>query len=455
MKNIESKPLSSFIFIPLLSLIFLRPFFSGLAYPELEIWYEILIISLAILTFISEVSRRGGLNLPYGSKNIFFSESRTNPYNLSIFLLLSAYLISTVFSINIHNSINETIKFISYFSIFFMVSKINEGQKKILIKAIVIAAVIISIYSIYQYFWGYQHTLDYLKKINSDFLLNSSYAKDILIAKRAIGTFPSPNILGGYLIIIFFLALPILFERGTNGAESRTKYLILLDSARRILPLLIILSALLFTKSLGAWLSLIAALFILFLLSYKSAAQGAAAATHGCSCSALRCLKIFEILYNKLLKQRKLILIGSFVIITLALSFILLTRWERLANLANPQNSITQRLNYWRTAIAIIKGHPFFGVGPGNFQEMFLKYKVGLSTNTRYAHNIFLHTWAETGPVGLIALIYLISAFFIKAKSKSRYIFLAGLAFLFHNLIDNTYFIPEAGFLWWVLLAAL
>jgi len=454
MKNIESKPLSSFIFIPLLSLIFLRPFFSGLAYPELEIWYEILIISLAILTFISEVSRRGGLNLPYGSKNIFFSESRTNPYNLSIFLLLSAYLISTVFSINIHNSINETIKFISYFSIFFMVSKINEGQKKILIKAIVIAAVIISIYSIYQYFWGYQHTLDYLKKINSDFLLNSSYAKDILIAKRAIGTFPSPNILGGYLIIIFFLALPILFERGTNGAESRTKYLILLDSARRILPLLIILSALLLTKSLGAWLSLIAALFILFLLSYKLSKASSAATTQDVA-AELALLENrasdFEIPYNKLLKQRKLILIGSFVIIALALSFILLTRWERLINLDNPQNSITQRLNYWRTAIAIIKGHPFFGVGPGNFQEVFLKYKIGLSTNTRYAHNIFLHTWAETGPIGLIALIYLISAFFIKAKSKSRCIFLAGLAFLFHNLIDNTYFIPEAGFLWWVI----
>jgi len=442
MKNIESKPLSSFIFIPLLSLIFLRPFFSGLAYPELEIWYEILIISLAILTFISEVSRRGGLNLPYD-------------YVFPILLFLLTYIISTIFSVNIQNSIKEIIKFISFASIFFIVSQIDKKQKNLLIKTVVIAGLIISAYSIYQYFWGYGHTLQYLKKTNSSFLLQSSYAKDILISKRAIGTFPSPNILGGYLIIIFFLALPILFERGTNGAESRTKYLILLDSARRILPLLIILSALLFTKSLGAWLSLIAALFILFLLSYKSAAQGAAAATHGCSCSALRCLKIFEILYNKLLKQRKLILIGSFVIITLALSFILLTRWERLINLDNPQNSITQRLNYWRTAIAIIKGHPFFGVGPGNFQEVFLKYKIGLSTNTRYAHNIFLHTWAETGPIGLIALIYLISAFFIKAKSKSRYIFLAGLAFLFHNLIDNTYFIPEAGFLWWVLLAVL
>jgi len=124
-------------------------------------------------------------------------------------------------------------------------------------------------------------------------------------------------------------------------------------------------------------------------------------------------------------------------------------------NLDNPQNSITQRLDYWRTAFAVIKAHPLLGVGPGNFHEVFLKYKVGFGTNTQYAHNIFLHTWAETGILGFMALLYLITGFVIKAKSKSRYILLAGLAFLFHNLIDNTYFIPEAGFLWWVLLAVL
>ena len=414
MKNIESKPLSSLIFIPLLSLIFLRPFFSGLAYPLFEFYYENCIISLAIITILFERQ-----SLPN-----FSTQSRTNPYGIAILFLLSAYIISTIFSVNIQNSIQETIKFISYFSIFFMVSKTNDEHKKILIKTVVVAGLIISAYSIYQYFWGYQHTLDYLKKINSDFLATSSYAKDILISKRAIGTFPSPNIFGGYLIIIFFLALPILFERVSPKADgSRTKYLILLDSARRILPLLIILSALFLTKSLGAWLSLIAGLIILFLLSYKS------------------------------IKHKKLILFCALMAIFIAITLILITRRERLLNLDNPQNSITQRLNYWRTAIAIIKDHPFFGVGPGNFQEVFLKYKIGLSTNTRYAHNIFLHTWAETGLLGLIALIYLISAFFIKAKSKSRYIFLAGLAFLFCNLIDNAYFIPEAGFLWWILLA--
>jgi hypothetical protein len=81
MKNTDSKPLSYIIFIPLLSLIFLRPFFSGLAYPVFESYYEIFIIFLAIAVI---VSRKEGLNLPSG-------------YILPILLLLSACIISTIF----------------------------------------------------------------------------------------------------------------------------------------------------------------------------------------------------------------------------------------------------------------------------------------------------------------------------------------------------------------------
>ncbi|MBU4342948.1 MAG: O-antigen ligase family protein [Candidatus Omnitrophica bacterium] len=391
MKNAESKPLSSLIFFPLLSLIFLRPFFSGLAYPALELYYQNLIIFLAITTLAVKAKAR-------------FRVFPLRFDNFPVIFLLFAYSIATIFSINIQNSLTETIKFISFFSVFFMVSQIDEKQKKILIKAIVLAASVISLYSIYQYFWGYQHTLDYLRRTNNDFLLNSSYARDILIAKRAIGTFPSPNILGSYLILAFFLSLSL---------------------AKKYLAPVLIAIALLLTKSLGAWLSLILALIALFVLSYKS------------------------------IKKQRLMLGLSLIFIALAITFILVTRWERLMNLSNPQNSITQRLNYWRTAIAVIKDNPLFGVGPGNFHEVFLKYKTGLSTDTRYAHNIFLHHWAETGILGLLGIVYLIISFFrrLRANAETKFIFLSGLAFLLHNLIDNTYFIPETGFLFWILFA--
>ena len=439
MTDTKPKPLSSLIFFPLLSLIFLRPFFSGLAYPALELYYQNLIIFLAITTLAVEAKAR-------------FRVFPRRFDNFPVIFLLFAYSIATIFSVNIQNSLTETIKFISFFSVFFIASQIDEKQKKILIKVIVLTACIISLYSIYQYFWGYQHTLDYLKTTNNNFLLTSSYARDILIAKRAIGTFPSPNILGSYLILAFFLSLQILFERGKiflpraksrgfstgpvpnacrvyskriwYGAGSKNILEILFEQSRELLIPLLILFALLLTKSMGAWLSLILALIALFVLSHKS------------------------------IKKQRLMLWLSFIFIALAITFILVTRWERLMDMANPQNSITQRLNYWRTAIAMIKDNPLFGVGPGNFQEVFLKYKMGLSTDTRYAHNIFLHHWAETGILGLLGIIYLIISFFrrFRITTETKFIFLSGLAFILHNLVDNTYFIPEVGLFWWVLL---
>ena len=341
-------------------------------------------------------------------------------YIFPVLLLLFAYIISSIFSIDTQNSIKETAKFISFVSVFFIVSQASNRQKNALIKTIVIAASIISLYSIYQYLWGYQCTLDYIQKMHSDFLATSSYAQDILIGKRAIGTFPSPNILGGYLIVVFFLALHL-----GQGEASTNKWPRLRPGKFWYAAPFLIITALLLTKSMGAWLSLIFTLTVLFIILYKS------------------------------LKQRKLVLVLSLFLMAFALTFILITRWERLTNLEDPQNSVTQRLNYWRTAIAIIKAHPVLGVGPGNLKDVFLKYKVGLSTNTRYAHNIFLHMWAETGILGLIGIVYLIINFLKKFGTQRghRLIFLAGIAFIAHNLIDNTYFIPETGIFLWILLA--
>ena len=413
MKNTKFTSLSPLIFIPLLVLIFIRPFFSGLAYPALEVCYENSIIFLAIVSLFISASSIGSKNKDYIARVRLPMEagSRSNPYNLPILLLLLAYIISTIFSINIQNSIKEIIKFVSYISIFFLVSQVDDRQKNVIIKSIVCAGSIIGLYSIYQYFWGYAHTLTYLEKIQSDFVLSSSYARDILIAKRSIGTFPSPNILGSYLIMLFFMTLALL--------KNKTLHLRWLSSS------FIIIIALLLTKSLGAWLSLVSTLMVLFILLYNT------------------------------FRKPKLILFFCLIFIISALTFILITRWDRIMNLNNPQNSIIQRLNYWLTAISMIKEHPIVGVGPGNFQEVFLKYKVGLDTDTRYAHNIFLHTWSETGLLGLVGVLYLIIRFFqkFKIRPEDKFIFLSGLAFILHNLIDNSYFIPQLGIIWWILLS--
>jgi len=402
MEHIKSKSLSSLIFILLACFIFIRPFFSGLAYPVFEFYYETAVISLAIIILFLSL------------REVYLKRSQDvrakNNYAIPIILLSLAYIFSTAVSINIQNSLKETIKFISYISVFFIVSQADGNQKKILIKIIVICASMISIYCIYQYIWGYQHTLDYLKKINSDFVSTSIYAEDILlIDKRSIGTFPSPNILGGYLIIIFPLSLMLL----KNTSSYSQKWV--------LLPILMVISLIL-TKSIGPILIFIATFIILLFSS------------------------------DNTFKNKKLIFVIFIIFLSFALAFIIYNRWNRLVVFKSGHNPLTMRLNYWRTTMAIIKEHPFLGIGPGNFQEVFLKYyKLGWGTGTRYAHNIFLQIWSETGVLGLLSIIYLFMAF-IRNTLNSKYLFLAGLAFVLHNLIDITYFMPEVGLFWWIII---
>jgi len=394
MEQVKSKPLSPFIFIPLLLLIFIRPLLSGLAYPVLEIYYENCVIFLAIISLL--------FSYPFRGEGKGEGKSKKPSYALPILLLLLAYLISSITSIDVQSSIGETIKFVSYVCTFFLVLQADERQKKAILRLIVLTASIISIYSIYQYFWGYERVLNFVQRMYSDFLSSSSYARDILISKRTIGTFPSPNILGGYLAMAFFLVLSLPRER---------------------FALIAIAIALVLTKSIGAWFSFIITLAIWAFISFDS------------------------------FKKRKRISIISLSLISIAVIFVLVSRWDRLANLGGPQNSITQRLEYWQTATGMIKDHPVVGVGPGNFQQAFLKYKTDLkSADPKYAHNIFLHMWAETGTLGLIGIIFLVLVFFRRYKANCKFIFLAGSAFILHNLIDSTYFIPEVGMFWWVIL---
>jgi len=391
MEQKKSKPLSSLIFIPLLSLIFIRPFFSGMAYPAFEFYYEICLILLGITALCLSARH---IKIP--AKDMYII--------IPIAILLISYTTSTIFSINIQNSIKELLRFINYLSVFCMIAIASSEQKKILVKTIVFSALIISIYAAYQYFFGYPQTINYINKINSDALLSSPYTRDILLNKRAIGTFPSPNIFACYLIAVIFLACYAI------------------NRSIAIFQIAIIAVAIILTKSFGAWLSLSAALMALVLFFYKD------------------------------IKKYKLMIAICFIVIAAGAVFIVLGKWNRLMNLENPHNPVTQRLNYWRIAIAAIKDRPILGIGPGNFQEVFLRYKAGWSIDTRYVHNIFLQTWLETGIFGLISICLLITAFLNKAFMKSKYIFLAGLALIFQNLIDMPYFAPEVGLFLWVLI---
>jgi O-antigen ligase len=110
------------------------------------------------------------------------------------------------------------------------------------------------------------------------------------------------------------------------------------------------------------------------------------------------------------------------------------------------------RIDYWEYAVKnIIFRFPWTGVGLGNFNSPF----------SRYAHNSYVQMGAEMGILGLAAFLWLIGSF-LKAckktgnrpsKDTQRIIYpMAILAFLIHNSIDFTFFLPEISLIGWIIL---
>lgn len=244
----------------------------------------------------------------------------------------------------------------------------------------------------YQYLFGFKHVLNYLVKYD----ISYSFGIDYIAQKRIFFPFATANMLGGFLVLIILLIL---------GRKS-------------LYPLLFpITLALFFTKSIGAFFSL-----FLGLIVYQS-------------------------VKGRMVRRK---FIG---ILTLATVIILvfILRFYSSQETSRPYLSLNMRLLYWQETLGVIKAHPWMGMGLGNFNL----------TVSRYAHNFLLQIWAEMGIFGLFAFIWFIVAYFMyifknirKYQDKNQIAGLLGadIAFLAHNLIDFTFFLPEICLIWWTIL---
>jgi putative inorganic carbon (hco3(-)) transporter len=117
------------------------------------------------------------------------------------------------------------------------------------------------------------------------------------------------------------------------------------------------------------------------------------------------------------------------------------------------------RLDFWLVALDIWGEHPVLGAGPGSFPQAYAEAPhVGkaylpdtLVEAPPHAHNLFLHTLAENGLVGLVVLIGLLATaaavavrLICRRDHWARLLGAAGLgllaAFLVQNQLDVTLF---------------
>jgi O-antigen ligase len=108
-----------------------------------------------------------------------------------------------------------------------------------------------------------------------------------------------------------------------------------------------------------------------------------------------------------------------------ALVLIPLLRVPRFASMFDlEQGSTFFRLELWRSSLALIREHPWFGVGPGNFLAAYRTRYVLPSAweefNMEHPHNIYLDHWTRLGLLGLLAGAAVQVAFLQSQISKPK-----------------------------------
>ena len=119
----------------------------------------------------------------------------------------------------------------------------------------------------------------------------------------------------------------------------------------------------------------------------------------------------------------------------------------------------------------MIKDHPLFGVGNGNYVSLYDKY-VEIYPQYKFygyskkpCHNSYLKMETELGIIGGVSFAAVLLSSLIKVKSfvdstKNKFYkyfytgFLASMvAFYVMNLVDNLFFTPKTTTYFWILLA--
>jgi hypothetical protein len=67
------------------------------------------------------------------------------------------------------------------------------------------------------------------------------------------------------------------------------------------------------------------------------------------------------------------------------------------------------RSDYWRVALRMVAGDPALGAGAGSFDRVWARERP-VANDARDAHNLYLETLAELGPVGLVLVLTLLLA---------------------------------------------
>lgn len=246
---------------------------------------------------------------------------------------------------------------------------------------------------------------------------------------RAYGSFPHPNILGGFLAVCLLMGIINLWRSDKFSQGKKYTWL----NIFYWLAAVIIFLGLLVTFSRGAWLA--------FLIPFSGSFV---------YCLIKKAKNIVKI--NAIVLACFIGLIGLFI---LAYPYQLITtRFDQTARLE--KMSMDQRVASYHQAESIIKNNPIFGAGLNNYTVALQKSEPNrLAWYYQPAHNVYLLVFAELGVIGLGSLfMILISLAVTIIKQRNRFGLLL-LPLLIIGLFDHYLWSLYCGIMLWWLIAGL
>jgi O-antigen ligase len=340
------------------------------------------------------------------------------PLDKPFIALAALCLPSSVFSLHRTTSFWSMILLLNYLIIFYLTIHTfrTRSQLRKFVYLIIGVASFISIFGLFKYFgsnpfpwWEYNDV-----GMSSD---------------RLTATFGNPDHLAGYME----MTLPLVLGLFLIGFERGKKFFI-------IYLAMLILAALIFSLSRGAWFGSITGLTLM--AAY--------------------------LLFDRHFKRKGLVL--GIIGVTLAAAFIVLSTTpvvERILTLTEraPESNLHSRMMVWGGAVRMIENYPVLGTGPGTFAFAYTEFQPpGLSKHYTMAHNDYLHFVSEVGLPLIAIIIWMVIALyrkgFKKLKNPSRLVrgitlgAMSGItAILVHSAGDFNFHIPANAILFTIFAA--
>ncbi len=308
-----------------------------------------------------------------------------------------------------------------------------------------VSAVLLSVWGLYQVITGSYDTPD----------------------ARASGPFESANYLALYIApAILYLAIRIRDSFFPLAGQAKSGFLKIFfrredTSMQRSLNLIFILAflllvmALLFTKSYAAMLAVFAAGTFYFGLEFIQTHKGA---------------KV------KRFPWKIVALVAVFMIAVIVLIFLMdPSKLEALFQFQS-RNSSSVRVQVYTIALSLIRKYWFTGIGLGQFPAFYQLEAVRIlghapyEWNMLHPHNLYLTMWLYTGLPGMIAFVWFLfvmlcnccsslKTFALKKINEMPKIRVMGLALLFiiliHGCLDTPYFKNDLALIFWMIAAVI